>query len=195
MAEQRLAHAQPVFPEPRKLRKPEREPCIIAEKAQVPQMLADALSLEQQRAQPQRSWRRRGPGDAFDRHRVGPGVRHCGIARHASREPGALGERHRLEALLDALVLVAEPLLQAQDTLANDGEAKMPRFDGAGVHRSYRDLMYPLPFNTNKRIVIGLFCSRFQVQGSRFNVLIQAESPKFISRRDGSVSMWTPSEG
>ena len=93
MAEERMIHAQPVFPQPRELREPERKPRIVAEKSEVPQMLADALALEQQRAQPQRARRRRHRGSAFHRHRVRPRVRDGRIARDAPGEPRALRER------------------------------------------------------------------------------------------------------
>ena len=47
VTEQRMAHAQPVFAQPRELCEPERKPRVIAEKAQVPQVLPDALALEE----------------------------------------------------------------------------------------------------------------------------------------------------
>ena len=60
----------------------------------------------------------------------------------------------RLEALLDALVRVAEALLEAQDLLADDGEAEMPRLDGAGVHRADRDFVHAFAFDLDEGIAV-----------------------------------------
>ncbi len=72
--------------------------------------------------------------------------------RPASFAP--FGKRHLLETFLDALVLVAEPLFQAQHALADDAETEMPGLDRARVHRSDGNLVHALAFNLHKRIAV-----------------------------------------
>src|SRR5262245_59208790 len=106
-------------------------------------MIGDALALEQQRAKEQRAIAWSSAGQAFERHRIGPRIRDRTVAGYAARESRAFLQRHRFEALLDSLVLVAEPLLEPQQLFAHDREAEMPRLDRAGVHRADRDLVHP----------------------------------------------------
>ena len=81
---------------------------------------------------------------AFERLAIRPRKRHGGIARDARGEPMALEERQLREAPLDALVRVAQPLLEPQHFFTDDREAKVPRLDDAGVHRAHRDLVHAL---------------------------------------------------
>src|SRR5215471_8744435 len=55
VAERRRVGAQRVLAQGGELREPEREPRVVAEETQVPQVLSRALALEKQRAQPQRA--------------------------------------------------------------------------------------------------------------------------------------------
>ena len=58
--------------------------------------------------------------------------------------PGELGrllERGALHQGFDALVHIAEPLLQPHHVLAIGGEAEMSRLDDAGMHGTDRDLV------------------------------------------------------
>ena len=52
---------------------------------------------------------------------------------------------------LDALVDVAEPLLEPHDGLAVGGEAEMPGLDDAGMHRADRDLVQALALGRQER--------------------------------------------
>ena len=63
-------------------------------------------------------------------------------------------ERHRLEALLDAFVLVAEALFEPQDAFTHDREPEVTGLDGARVHRSDRDLVHAFAFDFHERIVV-----------------------------------------
>src|SRR5881396_2425763 len=98
--------------------------------------------------------RRLGPGSAFDRHRVRPGVGDGGVAGDPARELRAFFERHLLEAFLDAFVLVAEPLLKLQDLFADDREAEVPRLDRARVDRTDRDLVHAFALDRYERIAV-----------------------------------------
>src|SRR4029450_5423315 len=62
----------------------------------------------------------------------------------------AFDERHALEALLDALVHVAEALLEPQHLFADDRKAEVPRLDDAGVDRTHPDLVHALTADTGE---------------------------------------------
>ena len=56
---------------------------------------------------------------------------------------------------LDALVHVAEPLLQPHHVLAIGGEAEMPGLDDAGMHRPDRNLVQAFAFDRQERVRRG----------------------------------------
>ena len=70
--------------------------------------------------------------------------------RPASR--AALLERGALHQRLDALVHVAEPLLQPHHGFAVGGEAEMAGLDDAGMHRADRNLVQALAFDRQERV-------------------------------------------
>ena len=53
---------------------------------------------------------------------------------------------------LDALVHIAEPLLEPHHRLAIGGEAEMSRLDDAGMHGADRDLVQPLALGRQEGI-------------------------------------------
>ncbi len=152
--ERALVEPQHVLAQPGELGEAEREPAVVAEVAEVAQMVADALALEGERAQPRGARRRCDAGDGFQRLRVGARIRDGPVAGNASRQPVPLGERHRLEALFDPLVHVPEALLEAQHLFADDLEAEMSRLDDAGVHRPDGDLVNAVAFDADECVVL-----------------------------------------
>src|SRR5207247_2472202 len=154
VAEESRVSPQQVFLEPPELGKTERKRDVVAEVAEVAEVVGDALELEQDAAQRKRPGRRLSPGGAFDRHRVRPGVGDRGVAGHAAGELRPLFQRHLLEAFLDAFVLVAEPLLKPQDLFADDREAEVPWLDRARVDRTDRDLVHAFALDRDERIAV-----------------------------------------
>src|ERR1035437_4320263 len=154
MTEQLALQAQQVLLQPPELKKAEREPDVAAEVAEIAQVVGDALEFEHDSPETERAAGRLGAAGALDCHGVGPGVSDGGITGHTPGEFGALGQGHGLEKLLYPFVRVAQALFQAQDFLAHDGEAEMPRFDGAGVHRAYRYFVYAFAFDLDERIAV-----------------------------------------
>jgi hypothetical protein len=146
---------QPVLLQTGELREAEREAGVVAEGAEVPEVIGDALPLEEHRAERRCTRRDDRPGELLHRHRVGPRERHGGVPAHAPGERHALVERHRLEALLDALVLVAESLLQAKHALPHHREPEMAGLDGARVHRTHRDLVDTVARDAHEVVVVG----------------------------------------
>mgnify|MGYP006213732327 CR=1 FL=1 len=63
-----------------------------------------------------------------------------------------LGERLADEASFDALVHVAEPLLEPQHLLADDGETEMPGLDRAGVDGADRNFVHAVAFDEHVEI-------------------------------------------
>ena len=66
----------------------------------------------------------------------------------------ALEDRQLGEAPLDALVHVAEPLLEPEHFLADDREAEVAGLDDAGVHRPDRDLVHAVAVDAHERVVV-----------------------------------------
>jgi hypothetical protein len=135
---------------------PEREPAVVAEVAEVAEVVRDALALERERPQPQRPRGRHDPGESLDCHRVGPGVRDRAVAGDAPGERPAADEIAALEQLVDRLVRVAEPLLEPQHLLADDREAEVPGLDRAGVHRPYRDLVHAFARDRHEAVLLDV---------------------------------------
>jgi len=99
--------AQPDFLQARTLRQPECEPGIVAERAEVAEVIGDALAFQGERAQPLRTRRHDGSRDALECLAVRPREGNGRIARDACCQAMAIGEPHLREALLDSLVHVA----------------------------------------------------------------------------------------
>src|SRR5512138_1107074 len=119
-------------------------------------MICDPLHFERERTQPCRTRGNRRLSDSFERLTIGPGKSDRGVTGHTRSKCVAGGERQLHEAPLDALVRVAEPLLELQHLLSDDREAKVPGFDRARVYGADRDLMYAFAFYTHECIVIEL---------------------------------------
>ena len=63
-------------------------------------------------------------------------------------------ERKCLEALLDPLVNVREPLFETQHLFTHDLESKVSRLDDAGVNRTDCDLVDAIAAHTDKRVIL-----------------------------------------
>src|SRR2546423_13835813 len=92
---------------------------VVAEIAEIAQMVCEPLAFKRDRAQQCRARRNVEARRRFDRHGVGPGERDRGIAADAAGELCAFLDAERLEALFNPLVLIAQPLFQAQYLLAD----------------------------------------------------------------------------
>ncbi len=117
-------------------------------------MIGDALPLECERAQPQRTRRRRRVADRLQRLCVGPRIGDRAVARDPARQPVPAEGGHRLESLLDSLVHEAETLLEAQHLFADDLEAEMSRLDDSRVDRPDGDLVHAVAFDTDEGVFL-----------------------------------------
>ncbi len=180
VAEQFGGEPQPVFLQPPELHEAEGQGDVVAEVAEVAQVIGDTLDFQEQGAQPHGTVGHLARGGGFHCHAVGPGVGAVRVAGNAPGELGASIDVHPLEALFRALVGVAEALFEFEDALADDGEAEMSRFDGAGVDRADRDLVHPLAFDADEGVGIGVVGGR----QAGIEVLAQREDV----RRPGAVA-------
>ena len=135
-------------------------------------MVGNALTLQQQRAQPGSTLGNRGLRCRFQRHAIGPGIAHGGVARDAPGQPAGVQRRQLRHAMLDALVRVAQALLQTQHFLPHHREAEMAGLDDAGMHRAHGNLMDAVAVHMHKRVIDELG-RRQQRQLAR--VLLQRE--------------------
>ncbi len=146
---------QPVLAQARELGQAEGQRGVVAECAEVAQVVGDALAFEHQRAQPGRALGNLALPRRFQRHAIGPGVGHGRVARHPAGEPVRFQRRQLGEAALDALVHVAQVLLEPQHFLADDREAEVAGLDDAGVHRADGDLVHAIAFDAHEGVVGG----------------------------------------
>src|SRR5690606_30070753 len=130
----------------------ERESGVVADGADVAEMIGKPLELGHQRAQPVSAGRRldaeRGLGRAGEGERVGDRA----VARDAARETRGPVERRAGHQRLHALVDVAKALLQPHDELAIGVEAEMAGLDDAGMDRPDRDLVNALPLDRQEGV-------------------------------------------
>ena len=113
---------------------------VGGDRADVRDVVVDALQLEQHDAQGPRARRRLAAGQPLDRVAEGGRVAQRGIAGDALGQEDAVTPRQALEELLRALVRVEEAELQVEDRLAGDAEEEVAGLDDAGVHRPHRHL-------------------------------------------------------
>ncbi len=152
---------------------PKAKPRVVAEVAQVAEVIGDALALEAERAQVQRARRHGQIGDRLRGLSVSPGIRHRAVAGHPAGKTVTIGETEPLETLLDALVHVAEPLLEPQHLFADHLEAEMPRLDDAGVNGAHRYLVHAVAADAYERVILfpGLpLRRRFEIAAQREHV-------------------------
>ena len=137
----------------------QREGGIVADGADVAEMIGEALKLGHQRAEPHGARRNIDLKRGFDRLREGERVSHGAVARGAAGELRALVERGAGHQRLGALVHITEPLFEPHHRLAVGGEAEMPWLDDAGMDRADRDLVQILSLNGQEGVGVGFDCT------------------------------------
>jgi hypothetical protein len=108
VAEAGLRHAQGVLAQNAAVRMHQRERRVVADGADIAEVVGDPLQLRHQRAQPRRAWRRLHAECRFCRLRKGDGIGHRAVARDAARQPCRLVEGGSHHQVLGALVHVAQ---------------------------------------------------------------------------------------
>ncbi len=119
----------------------EREGGVIADRADVAEMVGQTLQLRHQPAQPLRTRRCLDIERRFGGAGEGDAVGHGAVARRAAGEHGALGKIGARHQAVDALMHIAQPLFQPHHGLAVRGEAEMAGLDDARMHGTDGNLM------------------------------------------------------
>ena len=152
MAEAGGGTAQHALAQDAAMRQHDAERGIVADRAEVAEVIGDPFQFRHHAAQPDRARRRLDAECRFhgarERQCIGDGA----VPRRAARETRRLIERRAMHQVLDALVHVAEALLEAHHRFAIGGEAEMARLDDACVHRADRDLMQAFALDGQERI-------------------------------------------
>ena len=152
MAEAGGGGAQHALAQHRAMRQHQGEGGIVADGADIAEVVGEPFQFREQRAQPHRARRgfgaERGLGRARESERVG----HRAVAADAAGDAGGGGQGGAGEQGFDALVGVAEALFQPHHRLAVAGEAEMSGLDNAGVHGPHRDLMQVGTFDREERV-------------------------------------------
>ena len=155
MAEAGIRRTQGLLPQDATLRMHQRERGVVADRADVSEMIGEALELGHQRAQIDRARRHLDRERRFDRPCKGDGIGHRAVTGSVSGKMRGLFELRARHQPLDSLVHIAQALLEPHHGLAIGGEAKMAWLDDAGMHRPDRDLVQPLALGRQKGIGRG----------------------------------------
>ena len=151
MAEAGVGRAQHALAQDAALRMHEGERGVVADRADVAEMIGEPLELGHQRAQIARARRRFDVERRLDGVGEGDRIGDGAVAGGAPGKPRRLVDGRAGHQRLDALVHVAEALFEPHHGLAVGGEAEMARLDDAGMHRADRNLMQAFAFDRQKR--------------------------------------------
>ena len=154
VAETRGGGAQHLLAQHAAMRQHQAERGIVADGTEIAEVVGDPLQLRHHPAQRHRARRHidtQGPPPPLGRtqtHRRRWNRRRCGRRCAAARGIG-----RTLQQRLDALVHVAQALLQPHHGFAIGGEAEVAGLDDAGMHRTDRDLVQAVAFHRQERVV------------------------------------------
>jgi hypothetical protein len=164
MAEALVRGAQHALAQQSALRVHDREGGVIAYRADVAEVIRQALELGHQSAQPRRARRHIDIERIFHRARKGERKGDCAIARYARGKQGRAFEWCARKERLGALMHIAKPLFEAHHRLAVRREAKMSRLDDPGVNGPYRNLMQALALRRQELIPARMAQPRTRVR-------------------------------
>ena len=134
------------------MRMHERERGVVADGADVAEMVGQPFELRHQRPQIARARRRFDVQRRLDGVGEGDPISDRAVAGRARGKPRRPLDRRAGHQRFDALVHVAEALFEPHHGLAAGGEAEMSRLDDAGVHGTDGNLMQAFAFDRQKRV-------------------------------------------
>ena len=156
VTEARVGRPQRLFPKQAAFGQHEGEGRIVADGADVAEMVRQPLQFRHQGPQPDGAGGNLRAGGGFDGAGEGPGMGDRAVARDSRRQLGGLGDRAAGHQPFGALVDIAQALLQPDHGFTVAGEAEMPRFDDAGVDGTDGDLVQARPFHRQEGIRLRL---------------------------------------
>ena len=125
---------------------------VVADGADIAEMIGQPLELGHQRTEIDGALGHLDLKRGLDGARVSEGIGHGRVARGAPGELRALVDGGACHQRLDALMHIAEPLLEPRHRLAIGSETEMPWLDDAGMNRPDRDLMQVLALDGEEGI-------------------------------------------
>ena len=152
MAETGGGGAQNLLAQDAAMRVHQRERGVVADGADIAEMVGQPLQFRHQRAQVTRPWWRLDVERGLDRLRKGDAVGDGAVAGRARGKPRRPLDGRAGHQRLDAFVHVAEPLLEAHHRLAAAGEAEVAGLDNAGMDRADRNLVERFAFDGQKGV-------------------------------------------
>ena len=152
MAKAGVGGAQDAFAQDAAMRMHERERGVVADRADIAEVIGQSLELGHQCAQILRAGRN---GDVQRRfHGVGESERvgNSAVARGAPRKLRRLLDGRARHQQLDALMDIAEALFEPHDGFAIGGEAEVSRLNDAGVNRTDRNAVQAFALHRQERV-------------------------------------------
>ena len=149
------------------MRVDQRERRVVADRADVAQMIGHALELGHDAAQDLGARRRIDLERLLDRARIGKAVGHGGVAGDAGDDAAGRVDIGVGQKPVDAAVDIAEPLFQPRHGLAVDGETEMAGLDDAGMHRTDRNLVQSLARHGQEFVGAGIAPRRGRPRAER----------------------------
>ncbi len=134
------------------MRMHERERRVIADGADVAEMVCQPLELGHQRAQIVRARRRFDVQRGLDCPGEGDPVRDGAVAGGARGKLRRALDRRARHQRFDAFVHVAQALFEPHHRLARGGKAEMSRLDDAGMDRAYWNLVQVFAFHRQEYV-------------------------------------------
>ena len=127
---------------------------VIADGADVAEVIGEPFELAHERAQPHRASRHVDAVRSLDRPGESERVGHGAVAGHPPRKHRGTFDGRAFHQPLDALVHVTKSRLEANDRLAVRGETEMPGLDDARVHGTHRNLVQALAFGRQEDVAL-----------------------------------------
>jgi hypothetical protein len=131
----------------------QRKGRVIADRADIAEMIGDAFELRHDAAQCRGARRRLDAQRRLHGKRKRKAERDGRVPRRPRGDAGRPVHTRTGQQCIDALVHVAEPLLQARHGLAIRRETEMARLDDAGMDRTDRDLVKAVAMHGQEGIV------------------------------------------
>ena len=125
---------------------------VVADRADVAEMIGKPLEFRKQRPQPDRAVRHRKLQRRFGGLRKRIGIGDGAVARYASGELSAALDAGAAHQPLDALVGISQPLFQPDHGLPAGGKAEMSGLDDARMHGTDRNLMQAIAFRRQEAV-------------------------------------------
>ena len=139
-----VGDAQHFFAQMAALRMHHGKGCVVADGADVAEVVRESFELRHERTQPNRALRYFDRMRGFDRPGKGNRVGHGAVAGNAPGQHRRPMHRHSRHQALRPLVHVTESRLEAHDGFAVRREPEVTGLDDARVYRTHRDLMQAL---------------------------------------------------